>query len=93
METPVPSLREMEGTIILAHVPFFDKVIFQKLFLHKVEDAGIWVEHQETIDNLFAKLGYSASAKTMVLFLPWHQISFVISSIEKSSLSEKAFGL
>lgn len=89
----MPDLNSMVGEIIVALVPIFHKTKFQQLKLHGVEDAGVWVENQAINDLLLAQVGVSTSPKTLIVFLPWHQISFVLGSYDAPSLSEKGFGV
>jgi hypothetical protein len=84
-----PDLKSMEGEVIHALIPFFDRVRIQPLKLRRVEDAGIWVESQGLTNQILDNAGYAAAPKTLVLFLPWHQIVTIWSSIDSPALSEK----
>ncbi len=89
----MPRLQDFVGQTIIAHVPIFDPVVLQSLKVHEVEASGLWVESQKTTNLMLQKLGYASSSKTMIFFLPFHQISFVIGSVDEPSLDEKAFGV
>ena len=86
-------LKEMIGEEIVAMVPMIDQKIFQVLILHAVEDGGIGVESQALTNVMLDQLKQVSSSKTPLFFLPFHQILFLIQSTEKTSLSEKAFGV
>ena len=75
-------LKDKIGQVITAHVPILDQVVFQELKLHGVEQGGIWVESQKLTDLLLAKFHVHASSKTLVFFLPYHPISFVMDSVD-----------
>lgn len=91
--TPVKTLKELEGSVIAAIVPLFHPTQLQELLLHKVEDAGIWVESQAAMEMAFKQFGATHSARTLVFFLPWQQITFVMGKLDVPALSEKALGL
>ena len=44
-------------------------------------------------DEIMKLQGIAASEKTLVLFVPFSQIEFVVGIADTPSLSEKAFGL
>jgi hypothetical protein len=87
------SLKELEGSIIKIVLPGFDRSGIQSVKLHKVEDSGLWIESQNLTNDVFSVLRQESSSRTLVVFVPWHGITVIISSIEGTSLSEKAFGL
>ena len=70
-----------------------DPIVMQELRLIGIEDGGIWVESQALSNLWLAKLGLPASPRTLVWFLPYHEIKIVMHSIEQTSLSESAFGV
>lgn len=87
----MPSLKDMIGEIIVAHVPLFHKTKWQRLKLLDVETAGIWVESQSITESILQASGVTSSPKTMIFFLPFHQILYILSSRDVPALSEKAF--
>jgi hypothetical protein len=89
----VKPLTERIGEEILASVPSIDPVLFQILTLHAVESSGLWAESQKLTDVLLGAMKQVAANKTPIFFLPWHQIRFLIDSVEKTALHEKAFGV
>jgi hypothetical protein len=83
------SLGEMVGQEIVALVPVIDKVKLQKLKLHGVEVGGIWVESQTMSELLMETAGVTMSPKTVLFFLPFSQVVFVMASLDAPALSEK----
>jgi hypothetical protein len=89
-----PSLKEQEGETITILSPFFHATTLQKVRLVRVENAGIWIEnHKWTMEQLKKTFGVSATPKTMIFFLPWHQISMILGSWDVPSVSEESLGL
>jgi hypothetical protein len=94
MEQPtVLSLREMVGTLIVARIPALDKENNVFVRLHRVEMSGIWVESKTFNQDMLDKYEIPASITTLVLFIPFSGIDYIISSVECVSLSETALGL
>jgi hypothetical protein len=87
------NLESMIGTEIKAIVPFLHETTIQRLILHGVEDAGIWVESQAFTNQLLETFHLATSPKTAVFFLPWHQIVAILGSLDSPSLSEREFGV
>jgi hypothetical protein len=89
-----PSLKEQEGQMITIHSPFLDNIKLQKVRLVRVEDNGLWVEnHKYKAEMLKNKFDISSSPKTMIFFLPWHQISVIVGSLDAPTLTEEFLGL
>jgi hypothetical protein len=89
MEQPtVPSLREMVGTLIVARIPALDKDGNVFVRLHRVEMSGIWVESKTFNQDMLEKYEIPASITTLVLFVPFSGIEYIISSVECVSLSD-----
>ena len=94
MERPtVLSLREMVGTLIVARIPVLDKDNNVFVRLHRVETGGIWVESKTFNQEMLEKYEIPVSITTLVLFVPFCRIDYIISSVECVSLSETALGL
>ena len=94
MEQPtVLSLREMIGTLIVARIPALDKENNVFVRLHKVEMSGIWVESKTFNQDMLEKYEIPASITTLVLFIPFSGIEYIIASVESVTLSETALGL
>lgn len=84
-------LHSLIGEEISALIPFFHPTKLQILTLHGVENGGIWVENQKYTNQFLESIGLATAPKTMIFFLPWHQIATILGSLETPSLSEKAF--
>lgn len=94
MEQPIVlSLREMVGTLIVARIPAIDKENNVFVRLHRVDMGGIWVESRTFNQDMLDKYEIPASVTTLVLFIPYSGIEYIISSMECVSLSETALGL
>jgi hypothetical protein len=87
------TLKSMVGEIIMARIPALDKKEMVLVTLHMVEAAGIWVESQEFTETVMAKCNIVASRTTVLMFVPFHGVEYVLGSIDSLSLSEKAFGV
>ena len=88
----MPRLHDMIGGIIHGMVPMLSKSEIIKLKLYAVDAGGIWVESQDFVNSLLASMNLSAIPKTPVFFLPYHQITFLVSMEDAPALSEKSFG-
>jgi hypothetical protein len=94
MDQPtILGLREMVGTLIVARIPALDKENNVFVRLHRLEMGGIWVESKTFNQEMLAKYEIPASITTLVLFIPFCGIEYIISSVECVSLSETALGL
>jgi hypothetical protein len=87
----MPHLHDMIGETITALIPVLDGKIMQQVILHGVEQGGIWVESQNLTNDFLSQVGASTAPKTMIIFFPYHQISYVFGSVDSSS--EKSFGV
>lgn len=83
-------LSDLVGQTIHALVPSIDPQVIQPLKLHGVEVGGIWVESQKVNNLVLSIAGQTISRKTGILFLPYHQISFVLGTLDVPSVSDKA---
>jgi len=93
-EPSFPSLKDHEGETIHIVSPFFDSTVIQTVRLIRMEDAGLWVENQDwNIEMLKKHFGVMSSPKTMIFFLPWHQISVIVGSLDVPSLSAESLGI
>lgn len=89
----MPSLSEMVGQTIAVHIPFIDRVKVQEVKLHAIENGGIWIESQNLTDVMLSNIGASAAPKTLIYFVPFHQITFVWHALDVPSLSETKLGV
>lgn len=87
-------LSDYVGQEILTLIPYIaDPPKLVRVILHGVEAGGVWIESQTLTNTLLATLGASAISKTPVTFLPYHQITCFVSSVDVMALNEKAFGV
>jgi hypothetical protein len=89
----MPDLKSLEGQLIHAIIPIYKAVVAQPFILHKVEDAGIWVENQHMTNVTLDRAGATNAPRTFVAFVPWHGVDAIFGSVNIPSLSETAFGL
>jgi hypothetical protein len=88
----IRSLKSMEGECIVAKIrAFADDLVLVRL--HRVEPHGIWVEHQAFTNRMMRRFGTTSSTTTLVLFVPFAGIDFVVGAVHALSLSEESFGL
>jgi hypothetical protein len=87
------SLKSMVGETIILRVPVLDPEEMSLVKLHAVETNGIWIESQNFTDAMMKKFQLTASATTLVLFVPFQSIEFIVGSNNSLCLSERAFGL
>lgn len=86
-------LSSMVGEMIVARIPVLHKTDLVLVRLHAVEPTGIWVEHQGYTNHMMKHFGMHSSCSTLILFVPFQSIEFILGSLESLSLSEQAFGL
>ena len=89
MDVPkLSSLKDLEGSTIVALVPWIDPFAMQQFKLHSVEESGLWVESQAVMEMMFRRLNAKRSNRAPIFFLPWHQITFVLGSLSVAGVSE-----
>jgi hypothetical protein len=76
------TLSQMVGEEIVALVPFLDRVKLQRLKLLAIEPNGLWVESSKFTSGFMRTIRAQRAPKSLVLFFPFNQITFVMSSIE-----------
>jgi hypothetical protein len=86
-------LKCLEGSMIVAFIPALDRKELSLVRLHKVEPAGIWIESQEFTERMMKQFAAAVSQTTLLMFVPFHGVSYIVSSIKAVSLSEEALGL
>jgi hypothetical protein len=85
---------KMVGQTIGAIIPSFgSNTVLQFVKLHGVETGGLWLESQKATNDFLTRIGAQAAPKTAVFFVPYHQITLVIASLDSPSLNEKSFGV
>lgn len=86
-------LKSMVGEIIMARIPALDKEDMVLVKLHKVETTGVWIESQDFTETVMSRCAIAASRTTVLMFVPFQGIDYILGSIDSIALSEKAFGL
>jgi hypothetical protein len=87
------SLKSMVGEMIILRAPVLDPENMSLVKLHAVESSGVWIESQEFTEAMMKKLQFSSSVTTLILFIPFQSIDFIVGSNNSLCLSERAFGL
>jgi hypothetical protein len=84
----MPSLAELIGrNIVIRSIPL-DEHAPAIAKLHAVEDGGIWVESQKAMEGMLQYLERTSAPRTLVYFLPFAQISWVMSSVDSPYISD-----
>ena len=86
------SLKSMIGEVLVARIPALDRQSMVIVKLLKVENTGIWIESQAFTERMLARFRAVASPNTLVLFIPFEQIEFIVNSADIPCFSEKALG-
>jgi len=86
-------LRRLVGASLVARIPSLNEDDFVMVKLLKVENAGIWIESQDFTERMMRQFSTSTSPTTMVLFIPFSRIEYILTSLPVMSLSETSFGL
>ena len=88
-EANKPSLEKLIGqTVIIRSVPI-DEQHPAVVKLLAVEHGGIWIESQKVTEHWLSELKLTSTPKTLVWFLPFVQVAWVMSSVDYPSLSER----
>jgi hypothetical protein len=93
MEADVPHLRDMVGKLIVARIPVLDSENMVFVQLLRLEAAGLWIESHRFNAEMLEHFDMPVSSTTLVLFVPFCAISYIVSSMETVVLSEHALGL
>lgn len=87
------NLSEFIGQEIGMLIPRIHQVKIQRIKLLGVEFGGVWIESQALTNDILRALGVPASPKTLVFFLPYHEITFAMVGVPGVALDEKSFGV
>jgi hypothetical protein len=85
-----PTLHELIGQTIIVHVPRIHPTKWQQFRLLNVEPSGLWVESQAMSEAVMQVAGVTSTPKTMITFLPFHEIAAIYSSLDVPSVSDRA---
>jgi hypothetical protein len=89
----MPKLADYVGQTLLIRCIPIDEERPTVVKLIDVEAGGIWIESQKVTDHWLAELKIASSPKTLVWFLPYAKISWILGSEDYPALSEKALGV
>jgi hypothetical protein len=89
----VRTLAGMIGEVIIVRIPLLEAERMLLVKLHGVEAHGIWIESQDFTNELMEKFHFSSSRTTLLIFVPFEKVDFIIASLDSLSLSEPALGL
>jgi hypothetical protein len=89
----MPKLKDYVGrTVLIRSIPVNEeRPVVVKLV--DIDDGGIWIESQDATEHWLAEFKRASSPKTLVWFLPYDKISWILGSEDYPALSEKALGL
>lgn len=87
------SLRNMVGQEIAVRIPCLKEDVHMNVILEAVDEAGIWINSKEINKQIFAESSIKASLKSIVVFVPFAKIDFVIGVSELAYLSEESLGV
>lgn len=88
----IPQLQKLIGHEILAVIPMLHPTQLQLIRLHGVETGGIWIECETFTQKVLRDMNLPASGKTPALFVPYAGIRYLLDAVDKTALSESAFG-
>ena len=90
----VKTLSEMVGETTLVRSVVLDQQHPVVAKLIAVENGnGIWVECQEITEHWLAEFKMSTTPRTLVWFVPFAQIAWILGAEDYPALSEKSFGV
>ena len=84
---------ELVGHTVYAVIPIIHRVDFQEIKILGCEGGGVWVECQTMANIMLKAIGQQVARRTLIFFLPFHQITLVWTVLDEPSLSESAFGI
>jgi hypothetical protein len=87
------TLANMVGEIVIARIPLLDADGMMLLKIHAVEAGGLWLESQDLTNGLMEAFNFFGSSTTLLVFVPFDKIDFIIAATDSLALSESAFGL
>lgn len=87
------ALRSLVGETIIIRSSVLDPNDMTRVRLHRVESEGIWIESQAFTDEVMERCNTATSVSTLVQFIPFARIDYIVGSVRAVSLSERAFGL
>jgi hypothetical protein len=90
---PIKSLRALVGELIIVRSASLCLDDMTRVRLHRVEPEGIWIESQAFTDETMKRCNIATSETTLLQFVPFARIDYIVGSFPGVSLSEEAFGI
>jgi hypothetical protein len=82
-----PRLASLVGEVITVKIPSLNEKEFEAKLL-AIEDSGIWIEYLALSQAALKLFKVTSARGTMVFFVPFPSISFVVESLDIPTLSE-----
>jgi hypothetical protein len=83
-----PSLASLVGEVITIKAPALNDDKEFEVKLLAVEDSGLWIDYLDLNQAALKRFNVTTSRKTVIFFVPFSSISFVVESLDVPSLSE-----
>lgn len=85
--------RSLVGEIIIIRSAVLDPDEMTRVRLHRVVREGIWIESQAFTDEIMRRCNTANSITTLLQFIPFARIDYIVGSIRAICLSEEEFGV
>ena len=87
------SLRSLVGEVVIIRSSVINPDDMARVKLHRVDPEGVWVESQAFTDTIMERCNTATSETTLIQFIPFARVDFIVASIDGVSISEEALGL
>jgi hypothetical protein len=78
-----PSLQNLVGQQVTALIPALHPSTLTQVTIHAVETGGIWIEHNPVTHKILRDAKQAASAKTVMLFVPYSGIDWILALLSR----------
>ena len=89
MPYEAPNLPGLVGQVVGMKIPLWNTETTVRVKVHAVESSGLWIENQELTNSLLSEHERKSAPTTIILFLPYQQIQYVVASVAVPSLLEE----
>jgi hypothetical protein len=83
-----PRLASLVGEVITIKVPSLNAEKEFDAKLHAAEESGLWIECLDINQAALKFFNVTSTPKTLIFFVPFSSISFVVESLDAPTLSE-----
>lgn len=83
---------ELIGKTVPIRIPLMHETDLLEVIIRGVDYGGLWVESEIITQGVLKGLGIAAG-NTPAFFIPYHSIRFAYYPLDKTALSESAFGV